>query len=349
MWSILGARTIWPMAKARRALIATIAVLGVVALAPTAAAAKTPKPLANPPSNTAPGHAFVHACVHMGTSKAANEKCDAAALKDFDKVRAKEGLGPMKLPSDFPTLTVPAQLLAISDIERVDRGLVPVVGLSKVIDRRAQHGADADQDPSFPDPFVGDYESGNWAGAGNSALLDDFYWMYDDGLGSFNEDCSRSNQAGCWGHRDDVLGARHGPVLMGAAVAYKTRAGTSMAEQFIGGDTSDHANVKPVWKSIAATMPAGLSASRVTVTTKSAKPGTATVKVRAYSTETIRSALVSGSSLWSVSPATCHLAADKTCTLHLRFHAAKPGTHRAVVRVSAPGGDRSLTLVGHRK
>jgi hypothetical protein len=336
------------MVKAARALIAAIAVLGVVVMTALGAQAKTPKPLANPPSNTAPSNAFIHACADMGTTKADNVRCDTAALKDFDKVRAKEGLGPMALPSDFATLTVPLQLLAISDIERIDRGLVPVVGLSKVIDRRAQHGANVDDDPSFPDPFVGNYESGNWAGAGNSALLDDFYWMYDDGLGSFNEDCTSSNRAGCWGHRKDVLGARHSPVLMGAAVAYKTRAGTSMAEQFIGGDTTDHANVKPVWATIAASMPVGLSASRVTVTTKSAKVGTATVKVRAYSTETIQSALVSGSSLWSVSPATCHLRADKTCTLQVRFHASSAGTHRAVVRVSAPGGTRSLTLVGHR-
>jgi hypothetical protein len=252
---------------AARRFVTVLAVLGSVALTPVAARAAGPNPLANPASNTMPSSAFVNACAGMGTTKAANDACDTSALVDFNAVRAGEGLGRMTLPRDFDTLTVPLQLLAISDIERVDRGLTPVVGLSSVIDARAQQGADADEDPSFPTPFVGDYESSNWAGAGNSALLDDFYWMYDDGLGSFNEDCTTADPSGCWGHRDDILGATDAPVLMGAAVSYQTPFGTSMAEQFVGEDTTDTADVAPTWAAIVATVPVGLSiavsASRV--------------------------------------------------------------------------------------
>ena len=43
--------------------------------------------------------------------------------------------------------------------------------------------------------------------------------MYDDGLGSGNLVCTRSNMTGCWGHRDNILG-NYGPYpVMGAAVA----------------------------------------------------------------------------------------------------------------------------------
>jgi hypothetical protein len=33
----------------------------------------------------------------------------------------------------------------------------------------------------------------------------DFGWMYDDGPGGFNEECTPSDQSGCWGHRENIL------------------------------------------------------------------------------------------------------------------------------------------------
>jgi hypothetical protein len=32
-----------------------------------------------------------------------------------------------------------------------------------------------------------------------------YFWMYDDGPGSANIDCSSSDHSGCWGHRQNVL------------------------------------------------------------------------------------------------------------------------------------------------
>ena len=32
-----------------------------------------------------------------------------------------------------------------------------------------------------------------------------YFWMYDDGAGSANVDCTPSNHSGCWGHRQNVL------------------------------------------------------------------------------------------------------------------------------------------------
>jgi hypothetical protein len=254
----------------RRSFGALIAMLCAIVLLPLGAfaaprvAAGKPNPLADPSSNTMPSRRFLNACGDMSTTTAANRKCDGAALHDFDAVRKKEGLGPMTLPRDFPTLSVASQLLAISDIERVDRGLRPVIGRSARLDALAVKGAKADEDPPFPNPLGGNAGGANWAGAGNSALLDDFFWMYDDGLGSFNEDCTTSDRSGCWGHRHDIINAYQSRVVMGAAVAYKTRFGTSMTEEFIGGDTLDSAKVTPSWHAIAATFPRRLviSASR---------------------------------------------------------------------------------------
>lgn len=232
-----------------------------------AAAAMPPNPLANPKHNTAPSQRFVDACHEMGTSKAANDKCDAAALHDFDAVRKKEGLGRITLPGDFASLSVPSQLLAISNIERVDRGRRPVKGRTKSLDKLAEAGANRDQDPNFPQPCGCTFGGANWAGAGNSALLDDFYWMYDDGPGSFNNDCPQRGASGCWGHRHNILHAYAARLIMGAAVAYKTRFGTSMTEEFIGGDRSDKVIVSPSWHRIAATFPPRLriSASKTRV------------------------------------------------------------------------------------
>jgi hypothetical protein len=242
---------------------------GVIALAPMSAqamggsrvSAGKPNPVADPSHNTSPSQRFVQSCSGMGTSAKANRACDKAALPDFNKVRKGEGLGPMTLPGDFATLSVREQLLAISDIERVDRGRRAALGLVGSIDKLAMQGAKQDRDPDFPSPFPGNSGGANWAGAGNSALLDDFYWMYDDGPGSFNEDCHSKGDPGCWGHRHDIIDPYDARVVMGAAVAYQTGFGTSMTEEFIGGDAKDKVTVSPSWHSIAKTFPPMLSIS----------------------------------------------------------------------------------------
>jgi hypothetical protein len=330
---------------------ALVAVLGSIALAPAAAHATSPDPLANPTSNTAPSSAFSTACAGMGTTKADNDACDAAALVDFNAVRAAEGLGPMTLPHQFDTLTVPLQLLAISDVERVDRGLVPVIGLSSAIDSLAQQGADTDDDPPFPDPFHGSSGGANWAGAGNSVLLDDFYWMYDDGLGSPNGDCTQGDQSRCWGHRDDIIGNGYdAPVLMGTAVKYKTADGTSMAEEFIGGDTSDSADVAPTWAMISASKPVSLSRTSARVSVDTGARGHATIVVTApVGGARVQTSVTSGSGAWSVSPLSCSLAAaGDTCTLHLTFKPPSTGTHDGSLLVVGPVRDQSVSLVGRQ-
>ncbi len=248
-----------------------LATPSAAAAAQHAHSADKPNPVADPAQNTSPSAAFVDACSGMGTTVAANRTCDKAALRDFDKVRKGEGLGPMTLPGDFASLSVASQLLAISNIERVDRGRRAVLGRSKSLDTLARQGAKQDRDPDFPNG-CNCAGGANWASAGNSALLDDFYWMYDDGPGSFNEDCQHAGDPGCWGHRHDIINAYPAPVVMGAAAAYGTQYNTSMTEEFIGGNASFKVNVSPTWHAIAMTFPIriAISASRSTVSSGAA-------------------------------------------------------------------------------
>ncbi len=88
----------------------------------------------------------------------------------------------------------------------------------------------------MPTHFYGDMATSNWAGGFASTLEADFEWMYDDGLGSGNLDCTSSDQSGCWGHRHDILWSFSGPIAMGAGYA-TGQYGPSMTELFVGGDT----------------------------------------------------------------------------------------------------------------
>jgi hypothetical protein len=68
----------------------------------------------------------------------------------------------------------------------------------------ATQAAQANADPDGSDvPGAIAYAS-NWA-EDYGPLGSMFDWMYNDGLGSFNEDCTAANSSGCWVHRDDIL------------------------------------------------------------------------------------------------------------------------------------------------
>jgi hypothetical protein len=167
----------------------------------------------------------------------ASADCEQEELQAIDSARAREGVRPMYLPLDFNSLSGAEQLLVVIDLERVDRGLPPFAGTVASLDTVAQDGAHvrgqaagALADPAFPARFsVGPgsvlaYEchptraehvscagSGNpgasiAAGSNISALDADFSWMYTDGYGGPNFDCKTPNTAGCWGHRDNILG-----------------------------------------------------------------------------------------------------------------------------------------------
>jgi hypothetical protein len=147
-------------------------------------------------------------------------------LEAIDAARAAEGLGALHLPSNFSSLGQPEQIFALTDIERTDRGLPPYVGLVASLDKDALEGAEALADPVIPGQAAirsGALAWGSIEAEDINALSADYIWMYDDGLGSTNIDCTPVHPSGCWGHRDNILwdfspaGLRGRTLVAGAA------------------------------------------------------------------------------------------------------------------------------------
>jgi len=191
---------------------AAVGTVTMAALAPgTAATTTVPSsheigivPPANPATNCAPSFAGVNS----GTTE--------SIVEAIDICRHKEGVGPLLLPSNWSHLTGPEQLLVAVDLERVDRGEKPIVGLNSQLDARAIAGARAGVDPVGP---PGRTWGSVW-GSTRGALEDVELWMYDDGPGSFNIDCVPKNISGCWGHRDNLLAHTEGrEIVAGASCA----------------------------------------------------------------------------------------------------------------------------------
>jgi hypothetical protein len=295
----------------------------------------------DPARSVPPSQAFFNACFHVSSSATSQRACDRAALHDFDKVRATEGLARMSLPRSFPKLSAPHQLLVLVNIERADRGLAVFPGLSKRLDSLAAKGARAGTDPPFPAPFPGDFGGANWAGTGTSTLLADYVWMYDDGAGSPNGDCRSASDSGCWGHRHNIIHHYDGPRRMGAAVAQH---GGSMAEEYIGADHTDHV-LAPGWTTLAKTFTVGVSPSHSTI--KAAVGGSARVRLTVWASGKAMRARVklsSGRSIWSLSRSSCRLKAGTSCTLTVTVRPTTKATHHATITVTGPHGSRVVRL-----
>ncbi|MGD1050548.1 MAG: hypothetical protein ABR947_05705 [Solirubrobacteraceae bacterium] len=180
-----------------------------------AATATAPNPAANIPLGPLP-----RACAGAPTGAA----CEDFAIERLDGARAKLGLGPYLLPRGFVALSPPRQWLVLANLDRIAYAQRPIRGLVLQLDAIAKQGALAREDPNpwgavagLPGQSQIAFAS-NWAGGQDNALLAYYGWMYDDGYGGPNLDCSSPSAAGCWGHRQGVLAFASGPALsMGAA------------------------------------------------------------------------------------------------------------------------------------
>lgn len=141
-------------------------------------------------------------------------QCRDEALAAINNAHAAEGVRPIRLPRNYWSLPVDRQLFVIANLERTSRGLRPLQGLTRQLDRWAAAGARNNADPF---PAGGRLSSGaqirawasNWAADYNS-LTADYSWMYLDGWGgsrgtTSNRDCTSPAASGCWGHRDNIL------------------------------------------------------------------------------------------------------------------------------------------------
>jgi len=160
----------------------------------------------NPANNVLPATPFN--CAGLNPPNSPNDTsaaCTDSALYNIDVGRIAEGLGPMYLPTNWASLTLPEQNLAIVNLERTARDLPSEYGLVPCMNADAQTASNTGDDPLDTNctvPMVG--KAGNWANIG-TALQADFYLVYDDGLGSANLKCTLADQSGCWGHRENIF------------------------------------------------------------------------------------------------------------------------------------------------
>jgi len=206
---------------------------GLVFLGPGAAAgqARTHRAGTRDPSGN---HALSDATLNACTQAINSPACISAALSDIDAARAAEGVAPMLLPSDFPQLTVPAQLVLVTNLERTARGLAPASGPTAHLDHDAAIGARAIDDPPVPSPIGGLMFASLMAYGYESPLESDFAWMYDDGPGSPNIDCRHAGDSGCWGHRHNILMNFPPPIEIGTAALF-VQGQWSMTIAIVGG------------------------------------------------------------------------------------------------------------------
>jgi hypothetical protein len=203
-------------------------------------AAATKQDLKNPRRNLAAHPSYFGVCEEHGDDDPA---CIKTVLAAIDHAWAAEHVKHpvMILPQDFTKLSAAKQTFVVTDLERVARGRRPFRGLTASLDRAAHHGAVTHSDPALSSSAmqrlkIEEYGS-IWAGD-LGPLAADYDWMYNDGYsahGGINADCSTPSAAGCWGHRDNIIGAySHLPNLIAGAGSGRP-AGASLAEVLAAG------------------------------------------------------------------------------------------------------------------
>ncbi|MDA8291045.1 MAG: hypothetical protein M0Z33_05110 [Actinomycetota bacterium] len=150
--------------------------------------------------------------------------CLGLALAAIERGHAIEHLRPLVLPTGFAAMGVGEQLFVLVNLERIARGVPPLVGLVAPLDAAAQQGAVQSRDPSVLTRYgavrvavVGDVYGigGTWAGGEPNSVAAVHDWMYDDGWGgsraaTSNVACTSPSASACWGHRQELLGLYSG-------------------------------------------------------------------------------------------------------------------------------------------
>ena len=201
---------------------------------PTAA-----RTVSNPSANIAPDPDFLAsgACTSSGSGwTCANpcvtsqltwpafddsQACTSYILQAINNARAKLGVAAMVLPSNWYSLSTTQQLFVVANLERTSLGLPAYLGINAVLSASAQRAAASNADPSVASGFAVATDGqgspafgGAWSG-GFNVLAADYIWMYDDGWGgsaaaTSNVACTSAHAAGCWAHRDELLGSDPG-------------------------------------------------------------------------------------------------------------------------------------------
>ncbi|MGH9019277.1 MAG: hypothetical protein ACRDY1_16120, partial [Acidimicrobiales bacterium] len=170
-------------------------------------------PPQNPSESLAPSPNFTDDGDCAASALDLSNTCTTDVEKAIDNARSVlESMSGLSLNlSAFEAMTVPEQLFVITNLERTDRGLPAISGLTSQLDSVAQTGASNNGDPDLTASTLTGGASVRswasvWAGGTSNALGSDYYWMYDDGPGSSNGSCTSPSAPACWGHRDALLG-----------------------------------------------------------------------------------------------------------------------------------------------
>ena len=229
-------------ARQRLTVAAVVAMLGALgAVAPAAAGTGHPK------HNIEAKPDYRAACAHYRSNSTA---CITKALAAIDRARSMEHVRAMILPNNFKKLSYAEQTFVISNLERVDRGLPPFRGITAKLNKTAKQAATANVDPAPAYSAIGqfavlDYQS-NWT-SNFGPLAGDYGWMYDDGYGSYNEDCTSPSDPGCWAHRDIILTKYDKPSLISGAGSDKQSGLVSIAQVFVAGK-GQHPTFTYTWR-----------------------------------------------------------------------------------------------------
>ncbi len=313
-----------------------VLVLMTIALVGARAAGLLPPD--NPSQSIPPSSALRSSCSTVPVTPA----CMTAATAAIDNDRASEGVGPISLPSNFASLTIQEETFVVADLERIDRGLTPVVGLTSALDSLAQQGADSDSDPPLTAP--GNPEVGNWASTANP-LYADAVFMYDDGPGGVNADCTGTGQAGCWEHRDNLLLSNPQPLLMGVGDTTSDPDHGSIAELIVANDTSDSPYF--AWASEVAGMSLNLSATQLSIPAAVGVTNAATVIATASGSGMNLSTSLTGSGELAVTSPPCSSLADgASCPIAITFTPTIVGEADATLTVTAIDGPHLVTVLG---
>ena len=199
-----------------------------------------------------PAHNYRLGNLPRACAKAPAQKtCIDAGVYYLDRARAKAGLPAYKLPADFPSLTPARQMFILTNLDRIAYGLPPIPGLTA----RLSHDALVNGVWRANDPLPSDmrglrHAMSNWAGWFANAPMAYEAWMWDDGLGTGNIDCTPSRRSGCWAHRHAVLWrfGRGAVLAMGAAGGFDSHHERGYAMLLVSGSAGYHARYSYTWR-----------------------------------------------------------------------------------------------------
>ncbi len=110
-------------------------------------------------------------------------------------------------------------------------------GLNATVTAAAQSGVTSGGDPVGVAVGANAWHAwaSNWASGYPNAVYTYYGWMYDDGLGSPNADCTTASAGGCWGHRLNTLYDFGTGVQIAMGVGNTGKVFTELYESFAAG------------------------------------------------------------------------------------------------------------------